>query len=102
MLALGALLTFAACDTVDPGLDAVSPLDPAADGPLGGITAAPSFDFATSQPVDVVLTEANAGITTRYDVWRMGADGERHYLGAALADASGQTTLPFAVPTATE
>ena len=55
MLALGALLTFAACDTVDPGLDAVNPLDPAADGPLGGITAAPSFDFATSQPVDVVL-----------------------------------------------
>ncbi|MEL6704445.1 MAG: LruC domain-containing protein [Bacteroidota bacterium] len=102
ILALGALLTLAACDTVDPGLDAVNPLDPAADGPLGGITAAPSFDFATSQPVDVVLTEANAGITTRYDVWRMGADGERHYLGAALADASGQTTLPFAVPTATE
>ena len=101
-LVCGAAFVLAACDTAGPTIDGPTSVDPVSDGPLGGITAAPSFDFATSQPVDVVLTEANAGITTRYDVWRMGADGERHYLGAALADASGQTTLPFAVPTATE
>ncbi|MEM8599313.1 MAG: LruC domain-containing protein, partial [Bacteroidota bacterium] len=100
---VAAALTFAACDTVDPGLDTGSALDPTTtDGPLGGITAAPAFDFATSQPLGLVLTEAGATVPTRYDVWRIGADGERRYLGAAMADGSGQTTLPFAVPMATD
>ncbi|MEM6785478.1 MAG: hypothetical protein AAF624_17290, partial [Bacteroidota bacterium] len=75
---LTAALTFAACDTVDPGLDTGSPLDPTTiDSPLGGITAAPAFDFATTQQVGLTLTEAEAGVPTRYDVWRIGTDGAR-------------------------
>ncbi|MEL6704444.1 MAG: LruC domain-containing protein [Bacteroidota bacterium] len=101
-LVCGAAFVLAACDTAGPTIDGPTSVDPVSDGPLGGITAAPSFDFATSQPIGLTLTEADTDVPTRYDVWRVGTDGERYYLGAALADASGQTTLPFAVPTATE
>ncbi|MEM6785816.1 MAG: LruC domain-containing protein, partial [Bacteroidota bacterium] len=100
-LACGAALTLAACDAAGPGLDGADLTDPASEGPLGGITAAPAFDFATTQQVGLTLTEAEAGVPTRYDVWRIGTDGARHYRGAARAEASGQTTLPFAVPAAT-
>ncbi|MEM8559602.1 MAG: LruC domain-containing protein [Bacteroidota bacterium] len=100
LFAVVAAFLLAACDLASPELDAPDPSAP--DAPLGGLTAPESFDFATSQPVGLTLTEATAGVPTRYDVWRIGTDGARHYLGAGMADASGQTTLPFALPTATE
>ncbi|MEM8559601.1 MAG: LruC domain-containing protein, partial [Bacteroidota bacterium] len=99
----GVALLLAACDAASPDLDAPDEGAPSPDaGPLNGLTASPSFDFATSQTLALTLTEAGNGVPTRYDVWRISADGERRYLGAAMADASGQTTLPFNMPTATE
>ncbi|MEM8559223.1 MAG: LruC domain-containing protein [Bacteroidota bacterium] len=91
---LSGLLLLAACDVAE------TEPTPGADPDV--LRVDPAFEYATSRALTLVLREADGRQVVRYDLYRLGADGQRHHLGATMPASDGTARATLSVPEETD